>query len=88
MRLIDDWGRGGTRGFSLVSAVQALTSRVGVCLMVKRTNGYVVGESRHKDRLMTYTDRGCKKHGRPTKRVGYFARRGRLPFSRKKKQLV
>ena len=88
MRLIDDWGRGGTRGFSLVSAVQALTSRFGVCLMVKITNGYVVGESRHKDRLMTYTDRGCKKHRRPTKRVGYFAQRGRLPFSRKKKQIV
>ena len=51
-------------------------------------NGYVVRESRHKDRLMTYTDRGCKKHRRPTKRVGYFAQRGRLPFSRKKKQLV
>lgn len=88
MRLIDDWGRGGTRGFSLVSAVQDLTSRFGVCLMVKRANGYVVGESRHKDRLMTYTDRGFKKHRRPTKRVGYFAQRGRLPFSRKKKQLV
>ena len=84
MRLIDDWGRGGTRGFSLVSVVHALTSRFGVCLIVKRTNGYVVGESRHKDRLMTYTDRGFKKHRRPTKRVGYFAQRGRLPFSRKK----
>ena len=32
--------------------------------------------------------RGFNKHRQPTKRVGYFAHRGQLLFSRKKKQLL